>query len=442
MPPIVALIGCTIFVLWLLRIEHKQNPEASLALWIPTIWMLIAWSRPLARWFEVGFAAGGGDQTGSPLDRLVLSTLILLALLILFRRKIKWSNILKDNNWLMVLYLYLGISILWSDLALLSLKRWIRLLGVIPIAMVVISERTPLEALESVLRRCAYVLIPFSIVVIKYFPHFGRVYNRWDGQLMWVGVSGQKNGLGMICALSVFILIWGAYRKWKSGGLLNSKSQTLADAIIVGIALLLIRGPGGAYSATSIAVLVIAIFLMTLLFRNENFASWMAVHMKGVLVALPILYLLFSATLLPTVLSILGRDESLTGRTDIWRLTIDIASSNPILGVGYGAFWGLPSEISSKFGVKQAHNGYLGVYLETGIAGIIFLFAFFLEFCSKIRRQLNNSFEWGLFGICFLLMVLLWNYSEDTFLKTSLLWSTMIFVAVVFSSLRLQIKKD
>jgi len=299
------------------------------------------------------------------------------------------------------------------------------------------SERSPLEALESIFRRCAYVLIPFSLLLIKYFQHFGIHYDRQSGQQMWIGVSGQKNGLAILCAISAFTLIWATYRKWESGVLLKSRSQTFADVLVIGIAFFLLRGPGGAYSATSIAVLIIGMSFLLILYRKKNLARWMAAHLKAVVLALPLLYLVFSATVLPTVFSILGRDETLTGRTQIWDLALDIASANPLLGFGYGSFWGLETEISSTFGVKQAHNGYIGVYVEVGIVGILVLFLFLMEFCGKVKRGINHTFEWSVFGICFLLMVLLWNYSEDTFFKTSLLWSYMVYLSIVLSAARL-----
>lgn len=435
MPAVVALILCVVLVTVLLCIERKRNPAASHALWVPTFWMLICGSRPVGRWFASSpLSSAGSDAAGSPLDRLVLSGLILLALLVLSRSKIEWSRILKDNIWLILLYLYLGSSILWSDFPFVSFKRWIRLSSVILMALVVLSERAPLQAMESVLRRCAYLLIPLSLVLIKYFPHFGVQYDRWSGGLMWVGVAMQKNGLGLLCALSAFLLIWAALRKWRSGELLKSRSQTFADALVVGIAFFILCGPGGSYSATSIAVLIVGIASLLILHRMQNFTIWMAAHLKAVVVALALIFLLIGDSLLPTVTSIFGRNESLTGRTDIWRSVIDVASRNSLFGLGYGGFWGLEDVITSEHGVKQSHNGYLEVYLQVGLVAVVFLFAFLMAFCSKVRREINHVFDSGVLGICFLLFILPYNYTEDTFLQSSILWSTMVLLTIVFSA--------
>src|SRR5687767_7436952 len=101
MSPSAALFACAFLVVALLRIERGRNPTASLALWIPTIWMLISGSRAVGRWFAVD--VGDIDaQSGSLPDRLVLMTLTILAASIAARRKVQWSRILRDNLWLIV----------------------------------------------------------------------------------------------------------------------------------------------------------------------------------------------------------------------------------------------------------------------------------------------------------------------------------------------------
>jgi O-antigen ligase len=395
--------------------------------------MLIMGSRPVGSWFAPRLVVSN-VAAGSPYDRLVLGILILFAIFILIQRKIEWSQILKDNRWLIVLYLYAGLSILWSDFTFVSFKRWIKLSGAIPIALVVLTEQQPLQALESVFRRCAYVLIPLSLVLVKYFLQFGVAFDRWSGQVMQVGVTTHKNSLGELCAFSAFILLWATLRKWRSGELLKSRSQTFADILVIGIALFLLHGYGESYSATSIAVLIIGVVSLLVFSRTENLTRFTATHLKAVMISIILIVILFGALLLPTITSFLGRDESLTGRTLIWQSVLDVASRNYILGVGYGGFWGFENEITSEYRVGQSHNGYLEIYLQIGIVGIIALFAFLLEFCGKIKRELHHVFDWGVIGICFLLMVMLYNYTEASFLKTSYMWTITVFLTVVFSA--------
>ncbi len=440
MPPVVALILCLILVIVLLYIERRRNQEASLALWVPTFWMLISASRAIGRWFEGGVLWTDADiETGSALDRLVLGILIVVALLTLVKRKIDWSRILKDNFWLILVFLYAGISILWSEIPFVSFKRWFRSTGDILMALVILSERMPHQALESVLKRCAYVLVPFSLLLAKYFPYLGRSYGRWSGVEMWTGVATTKNGLGQLCALSAFLLIWALLREWRQGNLFKTRSQAFGDALVLAIGLILLRGPGGSSSATSVAILIVGIAILLLLYRNENIARYVARHLKVFAGSLTLMYLLFYDSVVSIVAPLFGRDETLTDRVTIWRPLLDFASLNPVLGVGYGGFYApgnreLEELFTPQFILAQAHNGYLAVYVELGIGGIVLLAVFLLAYCGRVRRELDHAFEWGVFGICFLPMSLLYNNTEASFLQGGYLWSTLVFLTVVFSA--------
>lgn len=441
----IALIACVFLVALLLLIERRRNPWASLALWLPSAWMLIQASRPLGRWFR--FTPLSSDpliasvDTGSPIDRLILSMLIILALLVLIRRRIDWLEIASDNYWLFLLFIYLGVSILWSDIAFASFKRWFRLCGDIVMALVVFSERKPLQALESVFRRCAYILVPFSIVLIKYFPHWGRAYSRWSGMEMWTGVTMQKNSLGQLCALSAFLMIWSLIRDWRSKKLFSRKYYTMADAFILSISLFLLVGPSDySRSATSTGILIIGTFIMMILYWGGSISNFVIRNLKILAVSSVVAYVLLYESVIRIATSILQRDETLTGRTDIWGPLIEFASNNPIFGVGYGGFWApgnweLEDLFTSQFIIAQAHNGYLAIYVELGVIGLLMLAMFLLNYCSRIRNAIKLSFDWGVYGICLLPMALLYNNSEVCFLQSSsYLWSTIIFLTVAISS--------
>jgi len=435
MNPVMALIICVVLVGVLLYIERRRNPETSGALWVPTFWLLICGSKPFGRWFEDGtISAAGSGEDGSPLDRLVLSLLIALALFIIHRRKIEWSRILNDNFWLTLLFLYLGLSILWSDFPFVSFKRWIRLSGAILIAMVVLSEKSPLNALESVFRRCAYVLIPFSFMLIKYFPNFGIEYVPWSGVKMWVGVASQKNGLGVISALSAFLILWSFQRDWRANALRRTKYQLFADGLVLAIALFLLTGFQGSYAATATSFLIAGIASLLLLYQMKNNVRPMATFLV-LMIAMTLLCLAFADSLVPSITSVFNRDSSFTGRSDIWSAVLDVASRNPLLGVGYGGYWYLQDEIIfTTHGVRESHSGYLDVYLEVGLVGIILLLVFLLAFYRKSLREMNHAFDWGVFGICLLIMTLIHNFTESNFLRTSYFFNSMLFVTVVFSA--------
>jgi hypothetical protein len=52
---------------------------------------------------------------------------------------------------------------------MIAFRRWVREIIVVIMAMVVMSEAYPRQALESLIRRTTYILIPFSLVLVRYY---------------------------------------------------------------------------------------------------------------------------------------------------------------------------------------------------------------------------------------------------------------------------------
>jgi exopolysaccharide production protein ExoQ len=84
-----------------------------------------------------------------------------------------------------------------------------------------------------------------------------------------------------------------------------------------------------------------------------------------------------------TLLELIGKDPTLTGRTELWAYVIPDIWMKPWLGWGYFGFWSSSNpaavEISDAMGqvMPQAHNGLLEFLLNVGVLGTA-LFAFIL----------------------------------------------------------------
>jgi O-antigen ligase len=418
-------------VFFLLRLERKQAPKVSLALWIPTIWMLFTASKSLEVWFG---SSGGDDLSGSPLDRAFLIGLLCLGLLILARRRFDWSTAIKKNIWLILLIGYMLVSILWSEIPFVSFKRWGRELIAIIMAFLVLTEPSRRQAVQSLIRRTVYILIPFSLLLIKYFPEYGRMYGRWSGGEMWIGVAVQKNGLGRLCLISIFFLVWSLIRRWKGSDVPVRSYQTYAEVLLLVAALFLLIGPPGAYPATAIVALGAGLAMFGTL-------QWMRKHRMylGAIPAVAMIVLVVGFGIVTPFVGgstvggfspILGRSETLTGRTDIWAGLLPFFEKHPILGHGFGGFW-TPMTQQAIFGQKEAHNGYLDVFLGIGIVGLLLIVLFLLSFCWKAQRELTHDYDWASLCICYLLMALIHNVTESSINSfTSHLTAVLLFLAV------------
>src|SRR5580700_1877475 len=104
----IALVVCIIFVLKLLQIDRAASPSSSKALWVPTVWFLYCASRPLSGWFQTGQIIESGEsaiESGSMVDRFFLTVLLVIALMVLQKRRINWAQTLRNNLWLVALFL-------------------------------------------------------------------------------------------------------------------------------------------------------------------------------------------------------------------------------------------------------------------------------------------------------------------------------------------------
>lgn len=92
--------------------------------------------------------------------------------------------------------------------------------------------------------------------------------------------------------------------------------------------------------------------------------------------------------------SVIGRDVTLSGRTNIWQFALEMALAKPILGYGYGIFWLGPNSPGSLFWDTtlqfelSAHNGYLQCLLDIGMTGLL---ATLVAVLIPLRRALAWS---------------------------------------------------
>lgn len=409
-----ALILCIIFVLWLLRAEHKRNPSVSWALWIPSIWMMKIGTMDLAHWIGRGDAEKG---TGSPYERYLLIFLLCLGLMILYKRRFDWYKVVKESTWLIVLICYMFVSIFWSDTPYVSFKRWTRELIAVIMALLILTEADPRKAMQSVLKRFIYIVIPLSLLLIVFFPEIGvREYSGGD-LAAWRGITGGKNQLGKLCLISAFFLFWTLVKSWPGKDDTIVQKQIWIDAIILGITLILMKGPGigKMLSITSLITLILGLATFFGLLLMRRFKRVIGVKTLKIFIASCIVLgtaSVFVGGLVvgESVTTAVGREETLTGRREIWAMFVPEVLKEPFIGHGVGGFW--TDKVVKENRLNQAHNGYLDILLDYGFVGLVFFSLFLLSSCQKAHRDLSYDYNSGSLLICFLVMNVIYAVAE------------------------------
>lgn len=363
---------------------------------------------------------------GNPVERVYLVFLISLGLFILVNRRKKFSLPLGPNIWLFALYLLALISIGWADYQGVSLRRWIRVTGDIIMAMVVLTEEDRDTALERILLRSAIILVPLSVLFVRWLRNYGILYNP-HGAPFWAGVSTGKNELSLLCAYLGVFLVWRAVRRWPR--------KDLYEALLF---LMIIYLLYGAKSSTSDVVMIVGILLLIILAAlkddRRKFTVAMILGILAVIVLQWIAIGIFGESLTPLFFSATGRDTTFTGRADLWQELLTRGARHPIFGAGYGCFWIVNlRELWAKFmwGPTNAHNGFLDIYLELGIVGFVLLILMIVGAFKKNVRSLQTEGSLGSLPVAYLAMILAHNFTETHFMKpTNFLWLLFLLMTL------------
>lgn len=449
MTPIVAALLCIAAIAAGFVLEHRERrARVTLAAWLPWFWMAINASRSVGQWVGTrSLYEGGADEAsqlranlgGSPVDGAVLGTVIALGALVILSRRGAVERIVRDNKWLLVFVLYLGASVLWSDIPVASLRRWVGLAGHLVMAGVLVSEPAPLESVRMVFRRCAYFLIPISVLFVKYFPDLGLLYMN-DGHRVWTGAAIMKNGLGHLALVFTFFVIWDLLTR-KARGRPTGRLSTIFDVTIIAMGLYLLRAEGTNSSAAAIAcmVLVVAVLVASRLpVARRAFARSSAVVVIGAC-----LFVVVDSALgvIESLVGLLGRDMTFTGRVPLWNTLMDFGFRSPVYGYGYGGFWtvGRATVVAARAGaLTQAHNGYLDVFLEGGFLGLVLLVPALILVLMKIQRTNVKDYDYGVLRLSFFALVLITNVTESCLARERGLMSFLFFMIAMNDGVRLQ----
>jgi len=431
MPPSLALIVWFIILLCLFAFDPAKDRRGSPALWLPLIWLVFVASRSPSQWLSLTTATIATTlEEGSPLDHIVYFALICLALRVLVARHVSWRDVFARNSALLLFALLGLLSILWSDFPFASFRRWLRELGTYLMVLVVLTDARPLDAIDALIRRMSYLLIPLSIVLIKYFREIAVVYDPWSGGAAFVGVASSKNMLGTLCLFSGLFLFWDTLRRWADRNRKRTRQILFVNAALLIMTLWLLNLSD---SATSRLCLLIGCLIITIVQVGPGRAnpSRLKVMIPSVLIAGLLMEFIFTAS--DTVASFVGRDPTLSGRTEIWRILLN-ADTNPLFGVGYQSFW-LGPRLAAVWaaygmpGLNEAHNGYLETYLNLGLFGLCLLVWLLIATYRMLCRRLTVSLHFASISLAVWTILVVYNVTESAF-GHSLPWFTLLLVGM------------
>jgi exopolysaccharide production protein ExoQ len=311
---------------------------------------------------------------------------------------------------------FLGASALWSIDPRVAMTQGTLYFFTV-LGFIALVELWDVDALIDLIAKMIAVSAVLSII----FPH-GEVAGDF------AGIFGQKNVLGQVMVTGVFAGLHG----WRTR---RSLIYPAIVALCIAVAIL---------SKATTSLLVIAIFVAIDILGRFYLrgGALRTLSIVGAAVAAATVIFFFANEAM--FLEMLGKDPTLTGRTEMWPYAIDNIFQRPVLGWGYFGFWTPANPVSLSIAqeiarlhdtwyiapIPNAHNTLLEALLEVGILGTTLIVVLYVRYVIVAMRCFKGPAKHlGLSSLMLLVGLLILGFSEVMLLSASII-STGLFFTV------------
>lgn len=309
------------------------------------------------------------SATGNVVNQVSRISLFVLAVPFFLTGARQTLTLLKAAAPLLAVYLWLALTVLWSDYPTVTVRRMIGdgLLLFMLFAMIP-SSAGPRHLFWSLAAALSAVIL-LNWISIALFPALT------ESPIGTRGVYTSKNTAGSVALVACVVL----------GGACFVAADWRKRAVLFVLWLLAVAFLYKTESKTSqgVAILILAAFPIVYLLLSRSRASGVLIAIAA-LVAVAVAVVLVAAFDLSreAVLSAIFGDPTLTQRTIIWSALMQNLQERPLLGVGWAAFWDVGNELNpinapanvffrNAALINTAHNGYIDMMLQAGLIGLL-----------------------------------------------------------------------
>lgn len=371
------------------------------------------------------FDVGAANYTPIKMFYLLNYLLTLLFLLVRYKRTI---YVALSNPLFVAISMFINFSVFWSYTPTETFQ------GVIALSFTTLfglymACRFTLKEQITILSYVLLTTVILSFVFAIALPQYGLESGVHAGA--WRGVFGHKNQTGKMMALtcSVMLIMFNQVKNYS----VSRKWMYLIGLFLAFILIVQTTSGGGLLNA----IFTMAIVLITRVFRSKPrklFLSLIVISVGAVFITVGY------SKIMAFTLGLVGKDPTLTGRTDIWEYIYTKIGQEPFFGYGFQGFWhGIMGEsgyIIKRVGweVPDAHHGFLDITLQIGIIGVgmvcLSLWQTLLRGIARVRLFKSWVGSWPAVYMLFTVLV---NLSETSLLASNhILW--VLFVMTIFTT--------
>lgn len=204
---------------------------------------------------------------------------------------------------------------------------------------------------------------------------------------------GGKNYLGVFLIPGVFIMILNCLEHHEK------LTKPVVTAVVFALISILVGGSG-----TGLIVALCGFFFWR---RAQNKRPNKKVYM-GTLLTMYALFLVFGEFFFHTsfwesIANFMGKDSTLTARTEIWSTVVELISPSLLIGVGRGTRIYYTDSLGFMYYMEEAHNFVLEILFEGGILALVV----FAPLLFRMIRFLNvdNMRHRMVFVVLFVMLI-------------------------------------
>jgi len=244
-----------------------------------------------------------------------------------------------------------------------------------------LSDRFSTEQLMRLLMFVGTVGAILSTILALVLPAYG-IYHRGGGS-EWQGICSHKNALGVGMAFLLTPVFFSYQRPLLKVG------YSALLLFLIGMS----QSRGSWFVTAGVILFTAWVPLFRRLKSKESLL--LIVATTSAAIAMVVLGLLY----LDPLMRFIGKDSTLTGRTDIYLAVLESIFKHPLLGYGFGAFWVATNPEPFLIGLRihwmtigYAENGLLEFWLELGTVGLGLVLIMFGKAIRESVRLIRSPF--------------------------------------------------
>ncbi|MEG5034092.1 O-antigen ligase family protein [Microcoleus sp. AT3-D2] len=249
----------------------------------------------------------------------------------------------------------------------------------------------------------------------------------------FVGLTQSKNSLGGVLALCT--AFW--YLHYFQGAKTQKDRWISLGMMFFSFYLVRANKSGSALVITIILIISVS----SLNFLKKLSFQWAFTAIICFLVVSIIMTVFVVDNLEDIIVGGLGKDLTLTGRTEFWPQLMAAVNQRPWFGYGYDGFFqqdklgaGTPAYFiytPNGFQPKNPHNGAIGILLAFGWPGLILMMtSLLLNLAYAVRYLSRSTLEEAGIPICFLVSIIISNITEGYIIEIANPWLSYAMLTV------------